>query len=342
MLLVLILSTSAMGLAFYALDRANLARKTMVRHNQKRRALQAMESGIEILHRIYEEDSGCDPGLFLANRKIRSFESAVVMPALIAFRIDVKLPLGNSTGTASGFENYPVQLGPLSVLENLAVIIPGPPQRQWRRILYYDDASSLSKTALQNARRPVENNPVFDFDPVSGSAAAPPLGARDMTFEASVPYPPETPQFVVHQNVVFHNTCVAPTLTSLPPVQLTNFYSVPSSWLGIGPLPRQCYDGPPAHGLGSLTGTTTLSPADIEALRYSLRMGIALGDVPNPYAVLVHSEFDNCADINRDGLLTDLDLALLEKLLSGYISFIPPVYPDYQDASSAHRLTTGP
>lgn len=137
------------------------------------------------------------------------------------------------------------------------------------------------------------------------------------------------------QRAVLINNCTYPCSTSLS----SSGYCVAASDAAIAyhqidphsfPIPSCGGTGSTGVAGGAIGGTSSygivdsldqvINVPDLIVLRNYLRSGQTEGSV---------GEFviKECADVNQDGMLNEIDLNLIEKLLRGYINYIPVYEP---------------
>ena len=188
--------------------------------------------------------------------------------------------------------------------------------------------------ALGSAR-PFDSN-LGAYQHTSTGAIPTPLGPRDMSIELSVVYPPRAsagaPQYVLRTTVAFQNICSVPWRAEVDGGHglNANMLDMDMSHIGTGPTPLQCNAN--SRYLGNLASTRTFVGGDsVDRARTFLRDGAADGTTM--------AYIYNCLDINRDGVVNESDVGLLEKFLLGYIHWIPPLFPEFLGGTdNAHKL----
>lgn len=371
LLTVMMISIVMTTMAYFALNRSLATRKFTASTSMKARASEALEVAAVRLYRVYVDEAACDPGLLLGSRSMTPFtltstDSRVISGAVIPFVSANIAPGaqgydqingGNSHFNQKNTDYFIVNYGPILTLERTDLDATDPNSGR-QNILYYNSPGggsgdlsvvSLGSSTLYNtARSPVTGPPpgfaaggnyYFDASAVGatpGDFAVPtPLGARDMSIELSVAFPPTRPQFVMRQIVAFLDVCTIPYRNINGVRYQTHYFDLTDSAIGNGPTGRICRTGTPDVLLGALNGGTTRIGPMIEMMRDFINKGFL--EFGANFAST--AELSNCADVNRDGLVTEADLGILEKHLSGYNFYIPPIFPEYKGgADSAHNL----
>lgn len=342
--IVLMISIVTTTMAYFALSRNSKSQILVIHNAAKARAAEALDSAAQFFYHVYVTEASCDPGVFNSSPHLRP----IALSASRKIRgYVVSFSRANAAAGSQGYnapynqphlEYYAVSAGPVHTLERIDLRA----YQSRQDILYYDGASggrgnlmpvSLGQSSLGTARSPTIN--ATSDGPENAYDQGRSLGARDLSIELSVAYPPgPRPQFLLRQTVVFHNTCSMAIHRSGNQLYGGYYYNIPDALLFEGIPPRTC-NSSKSLIVGNIADDSRERKAKhIDIMKSYLKTGAFESSLMGPVVA------NNCADINRDGTVTESDLGLLEKHLSGYIFYIPPIFPEFLSGTKEdHKLT---
>ncbi|MGZ3696836.1 MAG: dockerin type I domain-containing protein [Bdellovibrionota bacterium] len=285
--------------ALYSLDYANHTNISSLKSARRTEMKAALDAGIKQLSFLYHSESACDP-----------------------VTLDLKLNRLQTDGT---------------ILSNNPPVTPGNFTRRQMNVTVSHHAYTVSFGAV--TRLPWQGNLAApnNVDPTITSAAGVLSYNAGTSQDAVVEVWTQFGQTRVLQNAVLINNCNYPCSQALgvdpclvPGDQALAYHRViqPANFPGpANPVPnpaswnQQCFGGALMGDVSNpADGTVDLS--DLLILKNYLRSGDWTG---SSRKIFVGTGAPNygCADLNGDGLVNEIDLNIMEKMLRGYLYWIP-------------------
>jgi hypothetical protein len=295
LVMVMVLTVISTGVAMYALEQTRMSQRNAIDFKRTSDVLSILHASAQYLQNIYQNEANCDPYAF--NMRINSMNNRVYNAALR------QQPLINPTDASAG--NYRI---------SITTISPQPP---------------LSQNLIQ----PIGSN-------AAGATPTPYVtlgyGPQDLTVTYTVVPFASTRGALgntkYRQSVTLINTCSRISETSLGPLPSIVLGSVvdPPNYNGTFAAAVQdtSTTGFVANGIcgtvprgGIDTNKPVLDVQDLQVYSNYVRSGVTVGvlGAPGPLDI-------SCADTNRDGILNELDVGIVEKTLKGYLYFSAPSF----------------
>lgn len=305
LLAVMTMSAILMMAGLFALDRARNTSTHVARSVRRTELLQALAVGTHWLQKNYQTESVCDP-----------------------VRLDLALDQMCDDGSRC--------LGTdVSSMGRRQLAVPSSGQRL---LVSFGRVTPVSRgPALTSSLSGYKGDPALLEDPFSDSAYRP-LPAGDATLPPAQPmWSPSRDTRVelwvrggglrVNQQVLLLNVCTHPMLVRSDSPYSPSYLPRPSlAYRAIGMA--ELFGGTCrgiATAFGNLNGDEVIDGIDLEILQVYLRTGKIPANASNPGGVGIRSEdnFALAADVSCDGIVDELDLTVLEKLLRGYLWNLP-------------------